>query len=97
MESDTRPGFVMDSDSRGNRTFTAVTQATINSCFPCVHEQWAVVVMINYSTRKSYFWFIIVICEQLMVKCSHPGESGEISRELLLQGHWTPVFHLFRD
>ena len=22
-----------------------------------------------------------------MVKCSHPGESGEISRELLLQGH----------
>ena len=79
---------MMDLDSRGNRTFTTVTQATIKyyTSFPCVHEQWAARCGYDklFNTKKLFFWFIIVICERLMVKCSHPGESGEISRELLL-------------
>ena len=36
--------------------------------------------------RKKFSWFTVT-CELLMVKWVSPGESGKISRELLLQGH----------
>ena len=70
-----------------NITHKVVTQATIKYSRSFLRT-WAMG-FCGYDelfNRKKFSWFTVT-CELLMVKWVSPGESGKISRELLLQGH----------
>ena len=66
--------------------------ASHNKIWPCMTSAWAMG-LCGYDklfNKKKVFWFTVT-CELLMVKWVSPGESGKISRELLLQGQCSSI------